>query len=404
MSQELEEQLSVLKSETLTPIIRKALKHEAALPIEWSFKRLPGGDANPITAGIYRFSGKAMIRNEEVPWSLILKVVNWVDFTGTPLEKNYINEPADWNYWRREALAYRSGILDQVQGNLVSIKALEITEPTATTVWIWQEEVLEPNRSEWKLDRHVLAAQHFGEFAGAYVGYSPSPQHDPWFCRHFIRQWTRGIAGFGLNDLTHDSAFWDNADVKLALPAVTTKRLESLLEDAEYLCDILEKQPQTLSHQDTHWTNLFATHDLNDSETTTVIDWSFIGLAAVGEDLGTQIAGNLSYYHVNPLKAKTYHEAALRAYMTGLQKSGWHGDENSVRFACNTTAALRYATFEMLMLKWALDDKSNGKPSWIEEMAQKQNMDRDEALINWGKGITFLFDLADEARSLVKQL
>jgi len=404
MTQELEQQLAALTSETLTPIIRKAVEDASATPAEWSFKRLPGGDINPITAGIYRFSGKAMGKSGETPWSLILKIVNWVDFTGTPMEKNYINEPADWNYWKREALAYRSGILDQARGNLVPVKALEITEPMETTVWIWQEEVQEPNRSDWKLDRHILAAQHFGEFAGVYVGYSPNSQHDLWFCRNFIRQWTQGIAGFGLTDLIHDSAFWNNADVKGALPLVTAKRLESLLKDADHLCDVLEKQPQTLSHQDPHWTNLFATLDTNGNETTTVIDWSFLGLAAVGEDLGTQIAGNLSYYHVNPLEAKTYHEAALRAYITGLYKSGWQGDEVSVRVACNTTAALRYATFEMLMLKWALDEKAKGKSSWIEEMALKQNPDREEALANWGKGITFLFDLADEARIRAGQL
>ena len=404
MNNELEAQLSAMTSGTLTPIVRKLLKDEEATLINWSFKRLPGGDANPITAGIYRFSGQAIIKTDEIPWSLILKVVQWVDFTGTPLEKNYINKPADWNYWKREALAYKSGVLDQVQGSLVPVKAIEIIEPTESSVWIWQMEVQEPHRSDWKLARHILAAQHFGEFAGAHVGFIPNPQQDPWFCRSFIRQWTQDGAELGLTDLTHDVVFWDNPDVKLALPLVTAKRLESLLKDADHLCDVLEKQPQTLSHQDPHWTNLFATHDTNGNEITTVIDWSYLGLAAVGEDLGTQIAGNISYCHINPLEAKKYHEAALHAYLTGLQKSVWHGDERSVRFACNATAALQYATFELLMLKWALEDKAKGRSSWIEELAQKQNMERNEALMNWGKGITFLFDLADEARVLAAQL
>ena len=57
-----------------------------------------------------------------------------------------------------------------------------------------------------------------------------------------------------------------------------------------------------------------------------------------------------------------------------------------------------------MMLKWLIDDKAEGKESWIDEMARKQNLPVDKTLINWGKGITFLFDLADEARDLASQL
>jgi hypothetical protein len=254
------------------------------------------------------------------------------------------------------------------------------------------------------LERHVLAAKHFGEFHGAFANYSPSTEENAWLCRQFIRHWVRSGVRIGLGNIAENNRVWENPFTKLALPDGTQGRLQKLLADSDTFCDLLENQSQTLSHQDTHWPNLFATYDAQGNATTTVIDWSFLGLAAIGEDLGTQVAGNLANLFVNPVEAKPYYEAALDAYIDGLQQTGWHNDEKSIRFACASTAALRYATFEVLMLNWLIEDKAKGNVSWIDNMAKEQNLTVEETLVKWGKSITFLFDLADEARKLASQL
>jgi hypothetical protein len=57
---------------------------------------------NATTGGLYRVSGEAAADGQTRPWSLVLKVVQ-----ATPTSPD---DPAHWNYWRREALAYQSGI------------------------------------------------------------------------------------------------------------------------------------------------------------------------------------------------------------------------------------------------------------------------------------------------------
>ena len=406
MTQELEQQLSALTSETLTPIVRRAVADDSAEVIEWSFSPVSGEAINPITAGIYKFAGQAQSHEQIIPWSVILKIAQWVDFTGTPLEKGYLNDPLDWNYWKREALAYQSGILEKVQGHLIPVKCLHISEPTDTSVWIWQEEVNEPNRSNWILDRHILAARHFGEFGGAHIGFKPNANDNSWICRQFIRQWaTLGVKFGALNELTEQSEFWKHPYTQMALPQFTFKQLQELIANIDSLCNALEKQPQTLSHQDANWTNLFATQDQQGREQTTVIDWSFLGLAAVGEDLGMQTSSNLSNFYVDPMQAKTYYYSALDAYLDGLRQAGWHGNETSVRFGCATAATLRNSIFQVMMLKGLIEDnEEEDENSWHIKLAKRNNLTVEETLIRWGNVVTFLFDLANQARELATQL
>lgn len=204
----------------------------------------------------------------------------------------------------------------------------------------------------------------------------------------------------GLDSIMQDADYWKHPYTRLAFSEGTQQRLQTLMENTDLFCNLLEQLPQTISHQDTHWTNLFATHDANGRETTAVIDWSFLGLAAVGEDLGTQIAGNLANLFIDSAQAKIYYQAALDAYLDGLRETGWQGEKKSVQFASAATAFLRYATFELIMLRWMIMAKEKGEASWIDEMAQKQGLSVEETLQRWGRAITFLFDLGEEARDL----
>lgn len=167
-----EQHLTQLDAANLAPLVRQVPADDGAQLADCSFSRLPADAINPITEGIYRFTGMARCRDGPRPWSLILKRVRWTDLGDAG--KDFIDAPADWNYWKRESLFYQSGIQDSWRGGLVSAKFLALWEPTPGTAWIWLKEVVEPNRSPWPVERHVLAARHFGEFNGAHVGYVPA--------------------------------------------------------------------------------------------------------------------------------------------------------------------------------------------------------------------------------------
>jgi hypothetical protein len=57
---------------------------------------------NSVTGGLFRVSGEAEGAGRTIPWSLIVKV--------THASPTAPDAPEHWNYWKREALAYQSGI------------------------------------------------------------------------------------------------------------------------------------------------------------------------------------------------------------------------------------------------------------------------------------------------------
>ncbi len=392
---DLEAQLDEIDAGMLTPVVRQALSRDRATVVDWTYAPLTHGVINPVTAGLYQFAGTARDGEERLPWSVILKVIHWVDLSGTPLADGYMDEPSDWNYWKREALVFQSGILDAWKGDLVPVRCYAVAEQPDDSVWLWLEHVREPPGTTWTLERHILAARHFGQFNGAYCGDGPIPDH-PWLCKRFMRQWIRTSLAFGAMDIATDPTFWEHPQVRRAFPTPIAGRVIDLLDDADRLLTHVEQQPQTLSHLDTHCVNLFARRGDRGQDQTVVIDWSFLGTAAVGEDLGMQISGNLYDLRVDPANARPYYEAALEAYVAGLRDAGWRGSPEVVRFASATAASLRLVPFGIEMLRELFDTAEEA--SWVDRLAKQQGSTVEETLPRWGQAITFLLDLADEAR------
>jgi hypothetical protein len=67
-------------------------------------------------------------------WSLILKIVH-------PTAGK--DDPTDWNYLKRDPLAYQSGLLVDLPGNLVALRCYRIIENPNEEFWLWLEEVID---------------------------------------------------------------------------------------------------------------------------------------------------------------------------------------------------------------------------------------------------------------------
>lgn len=199
-----------------------------------------------------------------------------------------------------------------------------------------------------------------------------------------------------------DPSFWERPLVRRLFPTPIAGRVIELLHDAERLLARLERQPETLSHLDTHCVNLFARIGDQGQEQAVVTDWSFLGIAAVGEDLGMQISGNLYGLQVDPADARPYFEAALDAYLAGLRDSGWRGASDAARLAAATAASLRLVPFGLERLRELLN--SEERVSWADRLAMEQGCTVEEILPHWGQAIIFLLDLADGAWGLAGQV
>ena len=62
---------------------------------------------NPTARALYRWNGHAAVDRTERDWSLILKA--WLPDPESDV-------PTQWDYWKREFLAYSSGILADLPG------------------------------------------------------------------------------------------------------------------------------------------------------------------------------------------------------------------------------------------------------------------------------------------------
>jgi hypothetical protein len=136
VTNEFVKRLNAVDQTTLTPLIHKVLENEAAEVVDWRCQPLDDGLAyeSGHSYGLYRFVGTAQIEYKTVPWSLVLKA------TGASFGSAI---PNHWQYWKREMLAYQSGLLDDLPGDLIAPRCFGTTLYPIDECWIWIEDILE---------------------------------------------------------------------------------------------------------------------------------------------------------------------------------------------------------------------------------------------------------------------
>lgn len=137
LAMEVAGRLHQLTAAELAPAVQNALRDDQAWPLTWEFEALDW-TGNPATVGLFRLAGIARTSGGgEVPWTVVLKVAADVDLTGDPLVDRYTHEPEGSNYWKREALAFSSGLLIGWPGPLVPVHCYGVEEVSKSQAWIW---------------------------------------------------------------------------------------------------------------------------------------------------------------------------------------------------------------------------------------------------------------------------
>src|SRR5262245_51467453 len=115
--------LQTVDQATLTPFVRQAVGSETASLIDWQVAPIRGGARNTL----YRFVGNAQHQGKIVPWSLVLKVVP---------SSISDDDPTAWFYWKREPLAYQSGLLADLPGGLRAPRCFGVVELPDGDNWL----------------------------------------------------------------------------------------------------------------------------------------------------------------------------------------------------------------------------------------------------------------------------
>jgi hypothetical protein len=147
----------------LSPIVRQALRRDALQLQNWQMTQFAGGFGNPVSLGLYRFEGTGQDRDDLVPWSVILKLiqspanVGWVDMGEG-------DDPTHWNYWKRETLVYQSDLLEDLPEGMVAPRCFGVVELPGDIAGLWLEDVADSCGGVWSLDRYALTARHLCRF------------------------------------------------------------------------------------------------------------------------------------------------------------------------------------------------------------------------------------------------
>jgi hypothetical protein len=402
------ERLQHLSAEQLAPVVRRALREDAAWPSGWEVTSLGWAAVNPATLGLYWVSGTATVGTREgVGWAAVLKVVGDVELTGSPLDVGYLHEPQDFNYWRREAVALQSGLLEGWPGPLVPVRCLGVDETEPRVSWIWLEAHGGPHlRDQWTLEEQALLAYDLGAFAAQESNHPPSAAQHPWLVQRWLRAGLTCFRTIGVGHALDHDGCWEHPLIAPALASGTRDRVRRLFGSAEGLLAVLESLPTTLAHHDTQASNFFLRDPADVDSRTVGIDWGFLGLAPAGHDLGCHLWSNICTWTTDPGEAGDLDRASTPAYLQGLADFGWDGNDRTVLFARAAAAALTIATYCTQQVSELCDETPHtlGNAGWPQELAKRQQCSVENLTARWAAGLDYALDLGDEAHRLSKAL
>jgi thiamine kinase-like enzyme len=390
MANDLMEQLKAMDQAVLTEVIRKDRNIPDLALIDWMVEPISHEKIIDTTGGLFRFSGQGQSTQGIEPWTVVLKCIN------DP--KQWSQQPREWSYWRREIMAFQSGLLEQPPTGIRAPRYYGVME-NENGAWVWIEHIQEATGKQWSLNTFQRTARQLGRFQSAYLGEAKLPDH-PWLCGPFFRtiwddkEWWSGF----MNPASEENA-WKSPIVQRAFDDLQKSRVLQLLAEKQRFFDVNDRLPQVLCHNDANRKNFMWTHSpQTGQEELIVIDWAMTGIGAVGNDLGELVGESMYFFDYDPYAAETLEAAVLEGYLAGIADAGIVIDPRLVRLGY----LISLSFWQAAML-----------PGWAAIMLPPESgvnvqamygHPAEEVLAGWEQLEAFNLDRVDKARSLIKQL
>lgn len=288
--------------------------------------------SHSVTAGVLRVRGSA----DGTDFSLVLKQTHSSPDTDPHALWGSGAEDTHHHYWKREWLAYTSGLLAALPGRLRAPRLLLATEPADGVAWVWLEDVAGRPGVRWQPQHYARAAHDLATTQGSFAAGSPALPADAWLSRGWLAEWVGTTTRTW--PLVEDDGAW--RDERLAGLEVLRRRAVEVWAARERLLAIVAGAPRTLVHLDFWPTNLIAAPDGR----TVAVDWSSVGLGGLGQDLD-QLTLDPVWMQVLPgADLALLERAVLPAYAWGLRAAGHHVTDAELRRWYAAAAGLRYAS------------------------------------------------------------
>jgi hypothetical protein len=240
-------------------------------------------------------------------------------------------------YWRREALAFKSGLLADLPDGLAAPRCYGVIEHPSGECWIWLEDLKDDVATEWTLDHYGVIARHLGRFNGAYLTGRLVPT-SPWLgSRSWLRDSHARTAASRATTLAQLHNSLDHPLVRRAYPPDVVEILsrewaEGGKLDSTLLLDALDRLPQTPCHNDAIQNNLFTRYTPDGLLQIVAIDWELMGIGWIGQEMKKLVNHPITNITLDGAQARERDRIAFEGYLEGLRDAGWRGDPRQARF------------------------------------------------------------------------
>jgi len=338
---------SLIDAQYLTGLLQQSMESQSVEIREWQVHEIKGG--LEYTSSVYRLKGSAIVDGSPQDWSLILKIVRPDD---------QADDPLGCHYWKREILAYESGMLQDLPGQIAAPTCYSIDKRPDGSVWLWLQDLQDDQEHPWPIERYAQVARHLGQFNGAYLAGRPLP-NESWIARDWLRKYLNHAAPM-VEFILHNPA---HPTVQSMLPGNTISLTLACWDERDRMLSALDALPQTFCHQDAFGGNLFYRHG-----SVVALDWSYTGISPVGAELAPLIGAAFGLTKFPSSQAQELDQACFKGYLEGLHQAGYQADPRQVRLGFALSMFMRYTLGATIgeLLPGLLNEAT--RSHWVEGM------------------------------------
>ena len=245
----------------------------------------------------------------------------------TPMDAHWTardHDPRRWTFWCRESLAYQNHLAGDYDGSGIRAPAclgVDVTDSESVLLLEWVTG--EPGEA-WPVPSYGQAAEALGRAQAPFLLGRAVPPF-AWLSNRFLREYSSEKQVTW--ELLDDDDAWAHPLVRESFPSGLREAVLFVHSHRQRLYQISESLPRTLCHLDFWPKNLFR----RPQGEIVVIDWSFAGDGAVGEDVGNLVPDAVFDHFVTADQMQRLEQAVYQGYLGGLRAAGWDDDPRLVR-------------------------------------------------------------------------